>query len=254
MDVYNFLGEKIYKGAYEGKKFSILGDSISTYAGYIPAGPAWYDGTRGGVLSVNDTWWMAAINALGGTLEKNESYGGSRLTATSLHPDLYPAGINRCEQLGTSPDVAIIYMGINDFGGAISIGNYDGTANPESTTEFKEAYALTIHKIINKYKSIELWCSTLPACEYNGNIGYPERNNSGIPLNSYNEAIIDVARMFGVKVLDLASCGIRYENLSLYIADWNESKETGVHPNKDGMMLIANQVIRQLDPFCRIRY
>ena len=60
MDLYNYNGEKISNSLY-GKKLSILGDSISTYNGYIPSG---YDNfyPSGDVDNVNKTWWMSLIN------------------------------------------------------------------------------------------------------------------------------------------------------------------------------------------------
>ena len=49
------LIEKIYYPPFLGKKISILGDSISTFSGYIPSGNAtWYP--RGEITSVKDTW------------------------------------------------------------------------------------------------------------------------------------------------------------------------------------------------------
>ena len=57
--------------SYSGKRFCVLGDSISTYEGYTPASVVFYDSyfqRLTGVTSVNDTWWMQVINGLGGIL------------------------------------------------------------------------------------------------------------------------------------------------------------------------------------------
>ena len=62
-------------------RFSILGDSISTFSGYSePAGAEFYDAEKkvlSRVTSQKDTWWGRTIEALGGTLLVNNSFSGS---------------------------------------------------------------------------------------------------------------------------------------------------------------------------------
>lgn len=52
-------------------KISILGDSISTYAGYNPpCYPVYYKDDKAyenDIVSVNDTWWKQVIDAVGGS-------------------------------------------------------------------------------------------------------------------------------------------------------------------------------------------
>ena len=63
---------RLYYPPFLGKKISILGDSISTFSGYIPSGNAtWYP--RGEVTAVTDTWWYQLIQQQGSTLGVNES-------------------------------------------------------------------------------------------------------------------------------------------------------------------------------------
>ena len=53
----------------EKRRISILGDSISTFAGYTPEEAVFYDSYvqwETGVKSVEDTWWMQVIKALDG--------------------------------------------------------------------------------------------------------------------------------------------------------------------------------------------
>ena len=50
-------------------KFSVLGDSISTFQGYCPVGAEHYapdTGAATGVYTVEDTWWMQEISPQGG--------------------------------------------------------------------------------------------------------------------------------------------------------------------------------------------
>ena len=72
------------KGNYNGKYFSVLGDSISTLSGVSrPYDAAYYEGMRKletRVYSCKDTWWGIVIDALGGELLVNTSFSGSMVT------------------------------------------------------------------------------------------------------------------------------------------------------------------------------
>lgn len=61
----------------------ILGDSYSTFKGYIPEGYATYygDQEREGidVYSVDETWWMQVINRASGNLVMNCSWSGTTI-------------------------------------------------------------------------------------------------------------------------------------------------------------------------------
>ena len=230
---------------YKGKTLSILGDSISTFSGYIPAGNATYY-PRDDVQTVDSTWWKKLMNALGMTLKVNNSWSGSYVTTVN---GTTSAGCGtRAEALGESPDVIIVWMGINDFGNEVGLGTYDGTtAVPATTTTFREAYAIMLNKILTKYKTSEVWVCTLPQCERNGESGFPEINGNGVALAAFNKAICELAEAFGVKVLDHNRCGLNYQNISVYESD-------SLHPNKSGHSLIANNDIRQMDGAVRRRY
>lgn len=250
-------GSVIPSGTSRGKVISILGDSISTYAGYIPeTNVAYYDSTK--LSSVNDTWWMKVINALGATLGVDEAWSGSRVTVTQSGFPESKAGCSdsRTGNLG-DPDIIIIWMGINDFNNEVTLGTYDGTgAFPTDTTKFKDAYAIMLHKIMTNYPKAEVYCCTLPPCERNGATGYPpEINDSGILLDTWNDAIRKLSAMFGAQLLDLARAGITYENLRYYVCDWGDAgEEKGLHPNADGFSRVANFIIKNIDPACRVRY
>ena len=230
---------------YKGKKLSILGDSISTYEGYIPEGNVSYY-PHGSVTSVTDTWWHKLISATGMTLLVNNSWSGSRVTTRETPTN---SGVERCEDLGTDPDVIIVWMGINDFNGEVSLGTYDGkSAIPVTTTTFREAYGIMLNKILTKYTQSEVWVCTLPQCERNSpSDAFPEINNNGVALADFNKAIVELANAFGVKILDHNKCGLTYQNMSVYNPD-------ELHPNPAGHSLVANNDIWQMDNFIRFRY
>lgn len=254
-DIYNGSGSSInidfysietkINSIYKGKTLSILGDSISTFAGYIPDGNLTYY-PAGTIQSVNDTWWYKLYTALGMILDINNSWSGSRVTTTS--GDTSAGCMSRCENLGTNPDVIIVYMGINDFNNEVALGTYDGSTEiPSITTTFREAYGIMLNKILTKYQNSEVWVCTLPQCERNGGTGFPEINGNNVALVEFNKAIKELAEAFGVKVLDHNKCGLTYQNMPTFNPD-------NLHPNKYGHSLIANNDITQLDNAVRKRY
>lgn len=242
--IYDVDGNNALPSTYAGKKLSILGDSISTFEGYVPSGNATYY-PKATVTAVTHTWWKKLIDALEMELDVNNSWSGSRVTTTNGETS---AGcMARCQNLGTSPDVIIVFMGINDFNYEVGLGTYDGkSAVPNTTTTFREAYGVMLDKILTAYKTAEVWCCTLSPCERNASTGFPEINGDGVALASYNEAIRELANAFGVKVLEHGTA-LTYQNMSAYNPD-------ELHPNKDGHSILANNDIRQMDAGVRIRY
>ena len=105
---------------YKGKRFCVLGDSISTFSGYTPEEAVFYNSPMQrmtGVTDVNLTWWMQVINHFGGVLGVNNSYAGSTVYGTR------PTSGNsdeRTQALGAAgaPDVILISMGGNDCASA----------------------------------------------------------------------------------------------------------------------------------------
>jgi len=241
---YDINGNPMPDSIYKGKKLSILGDSISTYEGYIPNGYATYYPNET-VISVTDTWWKKLIDALGMVLDINNSWSGSRVTTTG--GEISAGCMARCQNLG-NPDVIIVWMGANDFQNEVPLGTYDGKSSvPSTTTTFREAYGIMLDKILTAYPRAEVWVAPIWQFERNGATGFPEINDSGIPLCDFNEAIRGLAAAFGVKVLDHDRGGLTYQNMDVY--DPNT-----LHFNNYGHSLIANNDIRQMDNAVRIRY
>ena len=242
--IYDADGNNALPSTYAGKKLSILGDSISTFEGYVPSGNATYY-PKDTVQAVADTWWMKLINGLDMVLDVNNSWSGSRVTTTN--GETAAGCMARCQNLGTSPDVIIVFMGINDFNSEVALGTYDGkTAVPSTTTTFREAYGIMLDKILTKYQTAEVWVCTLSPCERNNPEGFPEINGNGVALASFNDAIRELANAFGVKVLEHGTA-LTYQNMSAYNPD-------ELHPNKYGHSIIANNDMRQMDACVRVRY
>lgn len=253
---------------YDSKKVSIYGDSISTYVGYIPPGNLiWYYGDNCGVYNVNDTWWMKTINTLNMELCVNNSWSGRTVSNFWDWREGFKGsgGFNtgQVQALSKSaddiPDVIIIKLGINDFNNGVDLGTYDGSTtlpeeNSTNIATFRESYAIMLNKIMTMYPLAEVWCCTLTYCEVCAPAEFPEKNIDDVGLSKFNEAICQLAKAFGARVLDHASSGISYFNLKYYVGDYVESTKKGLHPNAKGHSIMANETIKQLDPTIKFRY
>lgn len=268
-DIYGYSNEAqpvetVIESTLKGKKVSIIGDSISTFTGWIPSGNrTYYTGNNSGVSSVEDTWWKKVINALGLTLLVNNSYSG-RAVSSIRDTDQYhtdDAGyrestVIKCQNGSILPDIIIIKLGINDFNRECPLGEWDGTsAVPTDPSTFSNAYAMMLNHVMTHYPRARVYCCTLMASEWmNGGVGFPEINDNGDNAERWNEVIRRIAGVFGAEILDHARCGITYFNLPIYAGDYDTTARTGIHPNAAGHSLIANQTIRDMDNAVRIRY
>jgi len=247
---------------FQGRHLSIYGDSISTYAGYIPVGNAtYYTGSNAGVSSVDETWWKRVIDALGLVLYVNNSWSGRAVSSIrdSQTGHTTDAGYKQAniDVLGSegNPDIIIVKLGINDFNQGALLGTYDGSsALPNDPTKFTDAYAMMLDRIMTSYPLAKVYCCTLMQCERTGSAGFPEINSNGESLIQWNEAIRKLAEAFGCEVLDHAKCGITYYNLSYLTGDYDSGTGKGLHPNAAGMSLIADKTIQEMDNAIRIRY
>ena len=104
----------------EGRTFSILGDSYSTFNGYIPEGNVTYypcPEKVDDVLRVEDTWWHQLMQRTGMRLLYNESYSGATV-CTDVRETQPPessftvrAGYLKdyTDQKGDGPDYIILF-------------------------------------------------------------------------------------------------------------------------------------------------
>lgn len=239
-----------------GKVISILGDSISTYRGYIPVADGFNEEhatayPASDVQDVSLTWWMQVINALGAKLGINESWAGSRVhnysdvenTGQGVGTKVAMASMTRIANLGSNgtPDLILFYGGTNDARFP-PVGEFDAskvydTVDLEATkwSNFADAYVAAIMRIQHLYPKARLICITpmqTPSAWYNNAV-----------VNSYADTIVKICNYFGVPCIDLRRCGINYANLYNYSGD-------GVHPSKAGMKLMANYILAQLRAEC----
>lgn len=198
------------------RKISILGDSISTFAGYTPQGGIFYDSYvqwETGVKSVEDTWWMQVICALNGELGVNNSIAGSMVSGNLTTSAMSNERIQTLGENGT-PDIILVSAGCNDWGFCVL---------PE---EFESAYQTMLHRLKNTYPHAQIWCCTLPeGKEPEGEVFF---NIDGtISKRIYSDIIRESVRKAEVHLADLEKYQEEYETID------------GVHPTKAGMKTIA---------------
>ena len=216
----------------QGKKVSILGDSISTFTGTMPADYNVYYPEHGDIPNASQTWWGQLLTNTGMVLCRNASSANTDVTGNSLALDGSAPGcsIRRLVDLrgtdGSSPDVIIIYMGINDFARSRTLGSFTapGVQTEGEVMVFTDAYELMLQKIKALYPAASIYCCTLlERCDMEGNTGAPAVNLNGDTVADFNTQIKAIAAAYGASVIDFYNCGINYTNLSLFTVD-------GIHP------------------------
>lgn len=202
--------------SYAGKTISILGDSITTYSGYIPSGFAYfYPYPTADLGDVNQTWWMQLINHYGMKLLVNNAWSGSAVAgdATSAAHKM-----NRLQYLTIGevvPDVILILMGANDAPSAyITLAQFDA------------AYEEMIENIKTLAPEAEIILCTLPSIPLYSEIEQAE----------YTAVIDKYATQFGLTLIHFEDAFLRTES-STYLVD-------SAHPNKAGMDKLAEIAIR----------
>ena len=186
------------------KQISIIGDSISTYYGYVPDGYKVYyneeTALKNQLTSVDDTWWRIVCKHLGAEICVNNSYSGSRVSGNGFECASSDERTSSLHTEGATPDLILLYIGANDFGRGIGIKE-----NPFFYKEsiFYDAYKNMLQRIKNNYPDSQIICATLMKSSVKGNPQweYP-RSKTGISLEEYNEAIREIANNLGVLVAD----------------------------------------------------
>ena len=226
---------------YAEKYFSVLGDSISTLAGYHPLDCAvfyeWEQKRAAGIYCPEDTWWGRVIDALGGKLLVNDSFSGSMVTK---HPacqiESYGCSDTRTGRLGIGaqdPDVIMVLLGLNDFGAGAPL---HASAVEKDLSVFSVAYGTMLAKLRRNYPMAEIWCLTLPQSCWRSQPDFEvPLCRSGGHLTAYCDVIRNCAVRNSCRVVDIARSGMLYDTID------------GYHPNVDGMQAIADAVLHALE-------
>ena len=218
----------------EGKKLSILGDSISTFYAEGSEMNSYYTGTNqfyyptysSTVKTVDKTWWYQLLKNTNMELGINNSWSGSCAYGTSSSAGCSDGRINTIDDNGT-PDIVIIYLGTNDCASAFS------------TTDFINAIKQMIEKT-RKLGVNNIFITTLGYSAYKG-ASYKEETRL-----EYNEQLRKVATEYG--------CGI--VPLDDYITDLSYSFYLGdnLHYNAKGATLLSKIYEKSIKEHFNIEY
>lgn len=196
---------------------SILGDSYSTFEGYLTPDTMdiWYfenkqDPRRTDVKSVGETWWMQLIKKKNWKLELNNSWSGSTICYTGYGDEDYRlrSFITRVPALG-SPDIILIFGGTNDSWSNAPVGEYKyADWRRADLYTFRPAMACMLHKIKERYPTADVYFIS----------------NDGLKPE-ITESMAQICKHYDVPMIQL-------ENIS----------KTAGHPNVKGMTQIAEQL------------
>lgn len=195
---------------------SILGDSYSTFKGYVPEGNrTWYDANpkaeKTDVNDVRQTWWWQVVNDGGFILGVNESYSGSTVCNSGYHFDDYSdrSFITRLPRLG-SPDVILIFGATNDSWAKAPLGEFVYSDFKRGHLyEFRPAFAYMLNEAQKLYPGTAIFVIVNDVLD-----------------KAVESSIVEVCKHYGVEAIMLH----------------NIDKRQG-HPTVQGMKQIKDQVL-----------
>lgn len=198
---------------------AVLGDSYSTFDGFIPKGhPEWYrtnvNKAATDVDKVEQTWWWQVVKNGGYKLGVNDSYSGSTVCFTGYDDADFSdrSFVTRATNLGT-PDIILVCGGTNDSWCGAKVGEYkyEGWKRADMYY-FRPALAKLYTVLREHYPNVEIYF-ILNDCL----------------RDDINESVDVISKHYGVPVIKLS--GI--------------DKQNG-HPNVKGMKTFADQVLSAL--------
>ena len=257
---------------FKGKKIAIVGDSISTYQGWLPSDVPGFVGTayatyypHGNVDRVEKTWWYQMAENLGldpATAIANTSWSGGvvcgdSISTTNGKPSCSTKRISDIAIRGFVPDIIIIFISCNDWyqcglsGYNTTLGDWtikDPIPAEGTVFKFRNAYALMLAKIRQTYPLSRVFCCTIlddyrrdGISDDDTDNAWPPNDAAGITTTEWNNNIREIAEAFACDVINIHDCGITYFNIQQ-----NYAVDAGLHPNAAGMSLIAQKVTSEL--------
>ncbi len=247
-------------------RVSLIGDSISTFAGYIPAGYTPFYPT-GSVTSVTQTYWYKLIyNKMSNAkLDRNMAWSGTTVTriVNSKYEGEHWYGNDFCARfikdgMG-NPDVVLIHGGTNDIwengrGVVYLCPDYgiNGDTLPSDAT-FQEVFDAAsaaeakgraeIEKLEDTYfihayvKFVTLVHQQYPQAKVVILIGDWLGSTARQTLQ---KIAAHFSTLYGYRCVDFQNI----ENYSTVI-----TKETGSHPNENGFNVMANYIYEQVGDY-----
>ena len=201
------------------KYISILGDDRSTFEGVTPKIGSFYSPSYvsyAGFATPEGTWWMQLTKLLGGEFLANNAYAGSHVSYAGHYSACLPRRIRSLATEDASPDIILVYAGINDVAHSIDLD------------KFQRDYREMLDSLKKFHPDAQIWVGTIVVgkeCEpyYLDPVPLKKRGE-------YNAIIHQCVEEAGdrVHLVDLSSIDGVYETVN------------GTHPNRAGMVTFAD--------------
>ena len=214
-------------------KFSIFGDSVSTFHGFNPNGYSVFFtpdiAEKNGLTCYKDTWWQKVIDRSGGQLCVNDSYSGSRVSGPGFPSACSPERISAIKSAQSFPDVILVYLGANDFIRGVKCMPDPSYAGTPDCSIFYCSYRIMLQRLVKCCPDAQIICATLMRTRVRGHEEwqFPDNYNGCAPFSEYNSAIRAACTEENVFIADLDASGARYETLD------------GSHPDFAGHKTLA---------------
>ena len=200
-------------------RVSILGDSYSTFKGYIPdSNEVWYnvprDSKRTDVDNVRQTWWWQVITNGGYLLERNDSYSGATICYTGYRDEDYSdrSFITRLPRLG-SPDILLILGNTNDSWCGAQVGEYKYSGIKRADLYYyRPALARLLSEAKDRYPNVRIYF---------------------IQNTELRKEIVESTKVI---------C----EHYAIPVIELKDIDKQAGHPNRKGMKAIAEQVLNAI--------
>lgn len=196
-------------------KVSILGDSYSTFSGYVTPAKnlCFYKPVSkfpNDVHDVKNTWWWILLHDMNYQLELNNSYSGSTICNTGYARNDYSdrSFVARMGNVG-NPDVLFIFGGTNDCWANSPLGEYKySNWTRADLYKFRPAFACMLSKLKKEHPKTRI----VNIC------------NSDLD-GDYNASMAEICKHYNVENVQLENIDKQYN-----------------HPSIAGMKAIAKQV------------
>ena len=204
--------------AQSKRSISILGDSYSTFKGYVvpDTNAVWYPQKpeNNDVQDIRQLWWHQLIREHGYRLCQNNSFSGATICNTGYDKEDYSdrSFCTRLWYLG-APDIILMFGGTNDSWAHSPIGDYQyGDWEKSDLYKFRPAIAYLLANLQNRYPGTEIYVII------NTELGDDVTSSMKTVCDHYN---------------------VKYIELKDIEKQWG-------HPSQKGMKAIADQVAAAL--------
>ncbi len=205
--------------AQSKRSISILGDSYSTFKGYVvpDTNAVWYPQKpeNNDVQDIRQLWWHQLIREHGYRLCQNNSFSGATICNTGYDKEDYSdrSYCTRLWYLG-DPDIILVFGGTNDSWAHSPIGDYQyGDWERSDLYKFRPAIAYLLANLQNRYPGTEIYVII------NTELGDDVTSSMKTVCDHYN---------------------VKYIELKDIEKQWG-------HPSQKGMKAIADQVAAALE-------